>query len=107
MMAGTKQVTLDNCEPAPSEGHSDIISQDAELQETNLVHKTMFPFEWKYAIITELNEEEKKAVTFRGCDLCNQRKVEFQKVSSGMYKSFLCRSCAENYVRDAMRLKTS
>jgi hypothetical protein len=107
MMAGTKQVTLDNREHAPPEGHGNTISQDAELQATNLAHKTVFPFEWKYAVITELNEEEKKAVTFRGCDLCNQRKVEFQKVSSGMYKSFLCRSCAENYVQDAMKLKTS
>lgn len=106
-MAGTKQLTLDTCEHTPPEVGGDAISQKAELQEPHLTLKLVFPFEWKYAVITELNEAAKKAVIRKGCDQCNQKKVEFQKVSSGIYKSFLCRSCAENYVRAAMRLKTS
>jgi len=107
MMAGTKQLTLDKCEHAPPEGCYDAISNEPELKEPQLTHAIAFPFEWKYAVITELSEGGKEAVILKGCDLCNQKKVEFQKVSSGIYKSFLCRCCAENYVRDAMRLKTS
>ncbi|RZN43552.1 MAG: hypothetical protein EFT35_00955 [Methanophagales archaeon ANME-1-THS] len=106
-MAGTKQVTLDTCEHTSSKGSGDAISPKAELQEPHLESPLAFPFEWKYAVITELNEAAKKAVVRKGCDLCNQKKVEFQKVSSGIYKSFLCRACAENYVRAAMSLKTS
>jgi hypothetical protein len=103
-MAGTKQVTLDSCEDAAPT--SDAISkEEEEVEKTHLAHDIVFPFEWKYGVITELSEEAKEAVILRGCDLCNQKKIEFQKVSTGI-KSLLCRSCAENYVRDAMRLKT-
>lgn len=103
-MAETKQLTLDKCELAPPEGGCDAISGEAELKETHLAPPIAFPFEWKYAVITELSEEGKKAMMRKGCDLCNQKKVEFQKVCSGIYKSFLCRACAESYVRDATRL---
>ncbi|MDI6886319.1 MAG: hypothetical protein QMD22_08280, partial [archaeon] len=72
---------------------------------THLAQDIAFPFEWKYGVITELSEEEKEAGILRGCDLCNQKKIEFQKVSAGI-RSLLCRSCAENYVRDAIRLNT-
>ena len=106
-MAETKQLTLDKCEHAPPEGCCHAISREVELKETHLAPAITFPFEWKYAVITELSDEGKKAVILKTCDLCNHKKVEFQKVSSGVYKSFLCRSCAESYVRDAVRLKTS
>lgn len=102
-MAGTKQVTLDSCEDAAPK--SDAISKEEEFKKTHLAQDIAFPFEWKYGVITELSEEEKEAVILRGCDLCNQKKIEFQKVSAGI-TSLLCQSCAENYVRDAIRLKT-
>jgi hypothetical protein len=102
-MAGTKQVTLDSGEDTAPK--SDAISREEEFKEAHLAQDIAFPFEWKYGAITELSEEEKGAVILRGCDLCNQKKIEFQKVSTSI-KSLLCRSCAENYVRDAMRLQT-
>ena len=102
-MAGTKQLTLDSGENiAPK---SNAISKEVEFKKTHLAQDIAFPFEWKYGVITELSEEEKGVVILRGCDLCNQKKIEFQKVSAGI-KSLLCRPCAENYVRDAIRLKT-
>lgn len=106
-MAGPKQVRLDTCIHAPPGEDGDAISQEIKLEEPYRGEAITFPFEWKYAVITELSQEEKHVMRHKGCDLCNQKKVEFQKVCSGMYKSFLCRSCAENYVRGALRLNIS
>jgi len=72
-----------------------------------------FPFEWNYATITALSEEEiseANRVRHQGikryqkpCSLCGEEGyIEFRKVSDGN-SSLICKRCAEKYVRSAKR----
>ena len=73
-----------------------------------------FPFKWKYGRIKELSDTEKAGfnrIKHRGrrqyqkpCALCGEEGViEFKKVSNGN-PSFICESCAKQYVLSAIRL---
>ena len=74
-----------------------------------------FPFSWPFAQVTELTPEEQRDKnawqingrmrTRRPCSLCGCRgSLEFVKTAPGSARTYLCRSCAEDYVRKARRV---
>jgi len=75
-----------------------------------------FPFEWKYATITAISEEEKSNVNRlrnqgrkryqKPCSLCGEEGIlMYRKVSDGN-SSLICESCAMKYIASAKRLQT-
>ena len=98
--------------------HTASQDNDADLDRTSDVHleePITFPFKWDYGTITELSKSEKEEMNQlqhqggkhyqKPCSLCGEEgHIEFCKTSQGCARVYLCRPCAEDYVRKALQL---
>jgi hypothetical protein len=81
------------------------------------VANIVFPFSWRFCIIEELSEEEKRELNrpilngtrkrhYLHCSICGnggEGVLEYRKESQGT-TCLLCKTCAEDYVRKAIAL---
>ena len=84
--------------------------------DANLEGPICFPFRWAYGTVTPLSDVEKAEVNrercsgrkqyHKPCSLCGDGggKLAFRK-ESDRNRCLICRACAEQYVRDALRLQ--